>query len=264
MSTSFRKDRMSIARNYALYYGFGRVNELSHFDIAIVDSKSLSIQEVQELKVKNTLIITYLSIFEVSPTEPIFKELADEDFWLVEGEPIKNEAYGTFLVNIQSKKWINHLLKEVNRQFMVLESDGLFMDTIGDIELHGLPEDIRKQQLEGLIKFLYALKMLYPTHVYIQNNGIEQVCLYTAPYIDGICWENPPIGLAESEEWVNVMENRLLGLGEKYDLQVFLLLEETIEAERKSYEKIKKFAKKHDYLLYNAPYKYVGGVNLLK
>lgn len=35
--------------------------------------------------------------------------------------------------------------------------------------------------------------------ILIQNNGLESVYLETAPYIDGICWGNPPFSLTESD-----------------------------------------------------------------
>ncbi|MDF2606153.1 MAG: hypothetical protein K0S34_343 [Bacillales bacterium] len=264
MPKSFRKDRMKLANSYTLYYGHGRGNELALFDIAIIDSKGHTSDEINKLKLQNTLVITYLSIFEVSPHEPIFKELTEEDFWIVDGEPVKNKAYGTYLVSLNSKKWLNYLLHEVKRQLVVLETDGIFLDTIGDIENYGLPYNLRQQQLKGVVNFLYALKMLYPNHLFIQNNGLEEVCLHTAMYIDGICWENPPFNLNESEEWVKVITNRLLKLKLDFDIQIFLLLEESIEKERNSYEKAKKVARKHGFLLYNAPGRYVDGINLAK
>ncbi|MDF2946172.1 MAG: hypothetical protein K0S51_851 [Bacillales bacterium] len=264
MPKSFRKDRMKLAKSYALYYGHGRGNELALFDIAIIDSKGHTTEDINKLKVKNTLVITYLSIFEVSPNEAIFKELSEEDFWLIDGERVQNEAYGTYLVSLKSKKWLNYLLIEVKRQLVVFESDGIFLDTIGDIENDGLPYNLRQQQLKGVVNFLYALKILYPNHLFIQNNGLEEVCLHTAMYIDGICWENPPLNLNESYEWVEVITNRLLKFKLDFDIQILLLLEESIEKERNSYEKAKKLARKQEFLLYNAPGKYVDGINLAK
>jgi hypothetical protein len=264
MPKSFRKDRLKLAKSYALYYGHGRDNELALFDIAIIDFKGHTMEEINKLKVKNTLVITYLSIFEVSPNEAIFKELSEEDFWLVDGDRVQNEAYGTYLVSLKSKKWLNYLLNEVKRQLIVFESDGIFLDTVGDIENYGLPYNLRQQQLKVVVNLLYALKMLYPNHLFIQNNGLEEVCLHTAMYIDGICWENPPLNLNESYEWVEVITNRLLKLKLDFDIQILLLLEESIEKERNSYEKAKKLARKQGFLLYNASGKYVDGINLAK
>lgn len=261
MQTSFRKDRMLRAQNYCLYYGYGKVDELSTFDLAIVEPKGLSIEEFKLLNSSNTVVITYFSLIEVHPYESIFQELTEEDFILVEGKPLINEAFGTYLVNLQSKKWIEYLLDKARRHCEVLESDGLFLDTIGDIELSTIPSSLKVNQLNAAVNFLYILKLLYPTHLIIQNNGLEKVCLQTAPYIDGICWENPPFSLSESEEWVEIIVKRLSQLKETYQTKIFLLLEETIEKEHRSYVKAKKFAREQGFLLYNAPSNYVEGIN---
>ncbi|NRD77992.1 hypothetical protein HPT25_11410 [Bacillus sp. BRMEA1] len=264
MLTSFRKDQLLAAKNYALYYGYGRADELSLFDIAIVDPNGLKQEEFEQLRLKKTMVITYLSLLEVHPSEPIYRELSSEDFLLMDGKPVKNEAFGTFIMSLQSKKWMNHLLTKINRHFSIIESDGIFLDTIGDIEFHFLPEKIKKQQLQAAVNFLSVVKMLYPHHLFIQNNGLEMVAEETAAYIDGICWENPPFSLEQSKEWVEVMIRKLDKLKERHHVKIFLLLEETIEKERNAYEQAKKMAKKHDFLLYNASKNYVEGFNIVK
>lgn len=264
MHTSLLKDRMLIAQNYALYYGYGKVEELSLFDLAIIEPKGLEIEELNQIKARNTVIITYLSLLEVHPTESIFQELTNDDFIMLDGEPFKNEAFETYLVNLHSKTWINYLLKEIHFRFQILEADGLFLDTIGDLEFSTIPLNIKEKQLMALTNFLSILKMLYPTRLIIQNNGLETVCQQTAPYIDGICWENPPLSLPESKEWVDLIVQRLAKLKNEYQLKIFLLLEETIEKERNTYTKAKKMAKEQGFLLYNAPSKYVTDVNIIK
>lgn len=261
--SNLRKDRLLLARNYSLYYGNRRIDELAKFDLVIVEPKGHSINDIKQLKEKNTLVITYLSLMEVHPTEPIFKNLTVEDFLHVEGKPYINESFGTYLVNLQSITWMNYLLKVVKHQLNELESDGIFLDTIGDIEMLSLPNPIKERQLKAAVNFLYVIKLLYPYHLIIQNNGLESVCLHTAPYIDGICWENPPVSLMESKPWVDLINQRLSILINQYDLKILLLLEETTEKKRNAYAHAKKLAKERGYILYNAPNNYVEGVNML-
>ena len=51
---------------------------------------------------------------------------------VVDGKPMRNEAFGTYLVDLQSKKWMDYLLEKVSHHIEVLDVDGLFLDTIGD------------------------------------------------------------------------------------------------------------------------------------
>ena len=257
LQKSNRKVRMLSAKNYALYYGYGQVGMLSHFDLIIVEPKGHTRLEFKELREKKKVIFTYLSLLEVHPTEPIFQELSEDDFLYVNGQPLRNEAFGTYLVNLKSQKWMSYLLETVQHHLLGLEADGLFLDTIGDIECPTIPYSVKRKQLYAAINFLHVLKMLYPSHLIIQNNGLETVCLETAPYIDGICWENPPLSLHGSKEWADLIVQRLTFLKNEFQLKVFLLLEETVEKERKSYTSAQVVAEENGFLLYNAPKDYL-------
>jgi len=256
-----RKNRMLAAKNYALYYGYGKGEELSCFDLIIVEPKGFSLPEFKKLREANKVLFTYLSLIEVHPTDSIFEQLTEEDLLIVDGKPMRNEAFGTYLVNLQSKKWIDYLLKKVSHHIEVLKVDGLFLDTIGDIEFTSIPLSEKNVQLKAVINFLHIFKMLYPTHLLIQNNGLEAVCLETAPYIDGICWENPPLSSPVNKDWTDQILQRLSLLKEEFQLTIFLLVEMTWNQEKEAYLAAKKVAKEKDYLLYLAPKNYIEGVN---
>lgn len=256
-----RKERMLAAKNYALYYGYGKGEKLSCFDLIIVEPKGFAITEFKKLRETNKVLFTYLSLVEVHPTDSIFQQLTKEDLLVVDGKPMINEAFGTYIVNLQSKKWMNHLLEKVSYHTEVLKVDGLFLDTIGNIELSSIPSSEKKTQLKEIINFLHTFKMLYPTHLLIQNNGLEVVCLETAPYIDGICWENPPLSSLANKEWTDQIFQRLSLLKEEFQLKVFLLVEMTSEQKKEAYLVAKEVAKERDFLLYFAPKDYVEDVN---
>jgi hypothetical protein len=262
MENSLRKDRLLLSQNFALYYGHNQIDLLSRFDMAIVEPKGQSITNIKRLKVWNTLVISYLSFMEVHPTETIFEQLSDDDFLRINNHKMMNKEFGTYLINLKSKRWIQYLIEEIHHRYNTLESDGIFMDTIGDID--GLPEEVRKEQLVAITNFLFIIKTLYPKHLIIQNNGLEHVILQTSPYIDGVCWENPPVSLPESREWVCLILERLLILKENWKLKILYLLEETVEKERKAYMKARKIAKENDFLLYSASKNYVEGVYVIK
>lgn len=256
-----RKNKMLAAKNYALYYGYGQGEELSCFDLIIVEPKGFTSPEFKKLRETNNVLFTYLSLIEVHPTDSIFQQLTEEDFLVVDGKPMRNETFGTYLVNLQSKKWMDYLLEKVSHHIEVLKVDGLFLDTIGDIEFSSIPSSVKHTQLKAFINFLHIFKMLYPTHLLIQNNGLETVCLETAPYIDGICWENPPLSSPADKEWTDQILQRLSLLKEEFQLTVFLLIEMAAEQEKEDYLVAKKVAKEKNFLLYLAPKNYVEWVD---
>lgn len=258
--TSLRKDQLKMSKSFALYYGYGEVEKMSRYDIAIIEPKGMTVEDIRYMKDRKTLVLSYLSLVEVHPTEPIFKELTDEDFLFINHEKVINLAFGTYLVNLKSEKWLKYLHSEVEHRFIFMGTDGLFLDTIGDLELPSIPVSIREEQIQAALHILSTLKTRFPQHLLIQNNGLEHLCEHTAPYIDGILWENPPLTLNPSKEWVEVIMSRLERIQEKYGLRLFMLFEETIEKERKAYSVAKKVGKAKNYLVYFAPAHYVAGV----
>ncbi|MGV3488009.1 MAG: endo alpha-1,4 polygalactosaminidase [Tuberibacillus sp.] len=258
--TSLRKDRLAFVESYALYYGYGQRERLSQYDLVIIEPKAMTSSDIQYLMRHKTLIISYLSVFEVHPNEPIFRELKEDDFLYVNGQRLVNENFGTYYVDLRSERWMRHLMLETEFRLIMMPSDGLFLDTIGGIELNTLGREIREEQLQAAIQWLKTVRATYPNHLLIQNNGLEFLCQYTAEFIDGILWENPPLTLKESREWVKVVMNRIEKLSQEHDLKLFLLFEETMEKERHAYGVGKLYEKEKNILVYLAPAHYVGGV----
>lgn len=259
-SVSLRKTQLLNTKNFALYYGVGKTRELSNFDIAIVESKGQSLTNIEAMKKEDTLVFVYQSILEVHPSEPVFEKLSKADFLLDDGQPIRNENFGTYLVSLKSKTWISYLLEEIKHKLERLEADGIFMDTIGSIEMQSIPPKLRESERHSITNFLHVLRLLYPYALFIQNSGVEQVCTFTKPYIDGICWENPPFSLKESEEWCEVILKRLKGYQDNYDIRVFFLYDAKEALTKESYPIAKTIAQRNHFLLYEASNNYVDGV----
>lgn len=260
--TSLRQDQLKLVQSYALYYGYGEREKLARFDLVIIEPKACHEDDLRYLQTKKTLVLSYLSVMEVQPTDAIFPTLQTEDFLLVDGRPLMNDVFGTYYVNLTSRRWQAYLKKETDYRLHTIRSDGLFLDTIGGLEHPVLTKEQREEQVTAALDWLKWVKQHYPDHLLIQNNGLETLCLQTAPYINGILWENPPLTLPESQAWVDVIFRQLEALSHSFDLRLFLLFEETVERERQSYPKAKRLAKKKPYLVYNAPENYVKGVNL--
>lgn len=254
---SLRKDRLLLAKDFGLFYGHGKVKELSRFDVAIIDPKGLSAQDIIFLKNQDTLVIAYLSIMEVHPSEAIFSQLKDDDFLKIHHQRVINKPFGTYLVNLNSKTWMSYLLEEMEQRMIGHEVDGIFLDTVGDLDMMSIPPALREQQLNALTNLLYIYRLKYPHHLLIQNNGLETVCHHTISYIDGILWENPPLALQESQAWVKRMLDQFDALQKDNAIQVFLLFEETLVQNKDVMPMVKKLAKDKGYLYYKAPEKYL-------
>lgn len=252
-----RKQLWQLANNYALYYGAGQSERLSGYDVAVVEPAGQTADGLRQLRQAGTLVFAYVSIVEIASYHAQFGLLRESDFLRLDGKPLTNETFGTYMLDLMSERWRGLLHHHIGRLLLGDGYDGLFLDTIGNVEMHALPHALRERQLSAAADLVHHLKRWFPEHLLIQNNGLERLCLHTADAIDGICWENPPFHRPESTEWVDAITARLQEMAERKGLKVFLLLEEGQAEWEKREKAARALSERHRFLLYRAPVNYV-------
>ncbi|MBP1154267.1 MULTISPECIES: endo alpha-1,4 polygalactosaminidase [unclassified Paenibacillus] len=253
-----RRQLFQDARSFAVYYGRGQISQLSQFNIAIVEPSAHTAQEIQALKESDTLVIGYVTIMEQGPFHEMYGRLKEEDFLKVNGERMYKPSFDTYMMDLKSKRWRGLLQYQMGKLLVHEGYDGIFMDTIGNVESPDIPVVESQLQIERATEITRDLRQLFPRHVIIQNNGLERLCLQTAPFLDGICWENPLFSYKESQEWSQSVLNRLVNLKERYGIRSLFLHEEN-EIKRKPSAGVmaQSIADKHEFLYYEAPDYYV-------
>lgn len=260
-----RKQKWREVKDYALYYGVGREEELAIFDAAVVEPKGQTLHSLGKIQSTGTLVLCYVSFMEVHPWDSDFLLLREEDFLKEAGGYLKNTAFDTFLVDPRSERWARLLLHRIGKLLRGDGYDGIFLDTIGDVEKTSL-----KKEGAGLImaaaSLVNRIRQLYPEFLLIQNNGLEELLYYTTAYIDGICWENPPLARKDSSKWSKVILDHLEELQQNKDIRVMLLFEEGETGKDKeerdsSFLLAQKNLSNSRFLLYRAPNDYTEGIN---
>ena len=244
-----RKERLRCARNYCVFYGSSRVEQLSQYELVILEPLGHSAEEIKQLKDSGTLVVAYLSVMEVPRESEQCNLLDEDDFLKANNQFLMNSAYDTYLVDIRSKKW-NAILEQTISQLINNSGyDGIFLDTIGDAEWDEIPIESRYSILWAAVNFVQRTRARFDENILIQNNGLGILCEYTSPYIDGICWENPKFTGREDCRWSKAVVKRLQGLRKRYKLKILFLVEGKCDFSFK-------IAKKNGFLLYNAPFQY--------
>ncbi|MCM0647207.1 endo alpha-1,4 polygalactosaminidase [Clostridium swellfunianum] len=221
-----RREQFKNAKDYILYYGIGKEEELSKHDIAIVEPLGQTKETLDLMHKQGTLVIAYVSAIEISKHFPMFNLLKQEDFIHVNDNPLKNEEFETYLLNIGSKRWSSMLIQHIGNLIVNENYDGIFLDTLGDIEWSVLPEGLRNDMLLSARKLLNTIRGLFEDIIIIQNNGMHQVLNYTFEFIDGLCLENPKLELSDTSDWVQASIDKLKALRKDYAIKVLLLYEE--------------------------------------
>lgn len=251
---SSRRGFYQKAHSYIVYYGTGNVHKLAHYDIAIIEPSAYSAQEVKVLKAANTLVLGYVSIMELGDFHKMYGQLKDEDFLRIKGEKFYKPEFQTYVLDLKSKHWQGLLSHHVGRLLLHEGYDGIFMDTIGDVEAPNFPPVESDLQIVQAVHMLRRYRSLFPDHVFVQNNGLERLCLQTAKYLDGICWENPPFTLKQSAAWCQSVLDQIIELKMKFGVRA-LFLNEADEIINKPAARVmaQSLADKHGFLYYEAP-----------
>lgn len=259
--------RFSQAQNYAVYYGVGREQDLAKFDLAIVEPEGQTAEALAQMQSAGTLVLAYLSIMEVLPYSSDRKLLTESDYIFLDGQRFINQEYGNYWVDLRSAAWSKLLLNKAHYLINIRGFDGLFLDTIGYVESTELSADLRKALITAAAEIVRLLRQNFAEYVLVQNNGLEELINFTSPYVNGICWENPPFNQAQARPWATAVLNNLLAIKEQYGMQVLLLAEEDLAADcvrgqTDGLSRTEIIAGVLDFLVYKAPGKYIGNVNL--
>lgn len=255
------------AKNYALYYGPGREGDLAQFDLAIVEPAGQSQSSLRAMQLSGTLVLAYLSVMEVPPWDPVLSILRPEDFLSQGGRPLCNQAFGNYLADLRSSRWAGLLLHRAGSLLDRWGYDGLFLDTIGDVEDPGLPGGLADSLLLAAAELVGGIRKLFPGRILVQNNGLERLCLLTAEMINGLCWENPPLADQSCRPWSGSIITRLESLKKKHGLKIMLLVEDGETSEPSCGTNCLlsgRLAVEKGFLFYRAYRGYTGGVYCLK
>jgi endo-alpha-1,4-polygalactosaminidase (GH114 family) len=254
-----RIKRFSRVTNYVLYYGLGREKDISRFDLAIVEPAGQTKESIEVVKSSGTLLLAYISIMELALWEKELKLLEKDDFIHHQGEPLIN-SFNNYVLDIRSDRWKNIIMERAENLLHHHRYDGLFLDTIGDIEWAGFTCETGDSLLLAAANIVKDLRDQFPDYLLLQNNGFNRLFDYTARHIDGICWENPVFSDESYALWSQAILEKLSWYQIKEGIKIFLLLEEcSSDQENKSL--VKKIAQTRKYLLYLAPVGYVEGIN---
>ncbi|NLI92057.1 MAG: endo alpha-1,4 polygalactosaminidase [Peptococcaceae bacterium] len=250
--------QFSMCRNYVLYYGHRQEEMLSLFDMAVVDPAGQTDGSIQHIKKAGTLVIGYLSVLEICPWSREFSFLKKDDYLQSEGQPLINPKFNNYWVDLRSESWTNLLLHKVSYFLNYLKYDGVFFDTLGYIEENGYPLSRKQESIFLLTQIVRRIRETFPRHILIQNGGLAEIIQYTSPFLNAVCWENPPDRERVKVPWLPVLVDNLNKIKSEYNIQILLLT----EGQSRDIPAVRKMAKEQSFLAYHAKDGYTGKINI--
>jgi len=153
--------------NIALYYG-GNVpwDELAAFDAAVVEPDAAGPLPAN-WRDGRTLPVAYLSLGEVHPTRPYFKDIPAA--WHLGA----NTAWGSVVIDQTQADWPRWLIERSVKPLWEAGYRGFFLDTLDSYQLVAKTPQARAAQEAGLARIITEIKRAYPQAKLIFNRGFE-------------------------------------------------------------------------------------------
>ena len=173
-------------RSFVTYYGVDSVEEMADFQLAIIESRNHSPEDIERLKKAGVYVVGYITIGEDdSLHRGNGKGPGGYASWYLDadrdGKPDMNPNWKSYYVNAGDPLWQERILKGV-AEIVGKGCDGIFMDTVDTVELY--PET-----REGMISLIRKIREKFPHIIMVQNRGFP-VIKDTAPFIDAVMYED--------------------------------------------------------------------------
>ena len=174
-------------KTYVCYYGQPKIEQLSQFDLAIIEPSNYTADQIKVLKNSGTIVIGYISFGEQDsgPVKGDGKGPGGFASWYIDAnnddKPDVNPNWNSYYVN-GNLAWQKFIIKE--RMKEVLEEkncDGIFMDTLDTSELF-------ESNRNNFVKLVKSAKESYPEKFSFSNRGFH-LLPEIGPYIDGLMYE---------------------------------------------------------------------------
>ncbi len=238
---------------YAVYYGYGRQEELSFNDLIIVEPKAQDKASLSVLKQHGAQVLAYVSVMEITKAQMGEFLLEDRDLIITDEKSPETNDYGNYKVDLRTEKWHRYLMDLIIRLCANEKYDGVFLDTIGNLESEQVLLAYHYELHKAYRLLLKEIRANFPDIIIIQNNGLDTVFHHARDLINGICWENPPIGAVQSILWVKMITRRLIQQIKSNPEFLVMLLED----QNRYPLRTKKYAQKNNWLYYRANHDYL-------
>jgi hypothetical protein len=255
------RSRFHLARTFTVYYGRGRLDEISLFDVGILESAAYTREQVEMLSSAGTLPVAYLSCLESGEHLSHHGAVKPQDYLRLRGDRVFKPEFNTWVMDPRSPNWRAVVCRVAAEVLERKAFCGLFLDTIDDAEDPFLPLEIRREVIAATSTLVSQIRAAHPEAILIQNRGFNWVLAHTAALVDGVCWESftwPLEPGSKDSFWVAARLRWILDLKRRHGFRVMLL---GCPNRSDSEAAVKALCRQHGFMYYAAPGSYEAGVN---
>ncbi len=236
--------------SYKIYYDAptkSKIKKMQRYDLMIIEPVYYTAAQIKELKKYGTKVYGYINTMEADNWNTDFiNQLNESDFFHRNVERVHYAEWDSYLTDITSSHYQAILVAEVKKQIVDKGLDGVFLDTVGNIDNeHSEQPDVLAAQRDGMSQFMGTLNELYPSLSLIQNWGFGTLKSHTYRYVDGIMWESFNYNVVSNDQWSKNRIQELRTLDTTHNIK-------TLTVSSAQQAKSKAFAKENGFIHFHA------------
>ncbi|KKI90555.1 hypothetical protein WQ54_21750 [Bacillus sp. SA1-12] len=217
------KQKLEKVEEFKYYLDTGNKSigeQMKQMDLVIIEPIEMQQMYINAAQESGTLVYGYINTMEGDKwNNELYRKFIEEDFYKDKnGDRIYFEEWDSYMMDMTSPHYQEVMLEEIQKQVVSKGLDGVFLDTVGNIDSF-LPESEQTEQNEELVKFIKKIKQQNDMSV-AQNWGFHTLMNYTAHYVDFIMWEDFSYRVVGKDEWSLEMMKELQKVRKKHGTQV--------------------------------------------
>lgn len=245
---------LSKMKNYKIFYDSPNKNilrEMKNYDVVIIEPVYYTRQQVKAIQRAGTKVYGYINSMEADRwNEALYTQMEEKDFFHRHGSRVYYKQWDSYLMNMDEEHYRQVLLNEVTKQVHAKGCDGVFLDTVGNIDdEHENDPEILRTQRTAMAAFMQIIKDKHPKLAFIQNWGFDTLSTVTYPFVDGIMWGGFEYSAIVGDEWAQQKIAKLKQLRKKHKIQVL-----TVSGREE--EESRKYAEAHGFCHFHSPHGY--------
>lgn len=182
--------RLSQIKHWALYYGTLNPPALSRYDLVVVAPQAWRGDALARLRAGGARVLAYLSVLEVPKGR---REPPPANVLRVDGRAADQPTWSTWILDPRRAETAARVYDQA-LTLMGQGFDGLFLDTLGDVEDQRLPPGLRSRLIPAVAHLVAGVRARIGGGLLVSNWGLGLLLDLTLPYVDAVCWEDFPMG----------------------------------------------------------------------
>ncbi|WP_416828313.1 endo alpha-1,4 polygalactosaminidase [Ectobacillus polymachus] len=191
------------SKSFTIYYGDATataIQKLSQYNTVIIEPYAFTKEQISQLKKSGTKVLGYVSVMELESQH--INQVTDSDYYYYNGSKMQIPQWNTYIMDITNPHYRSVVLTKVKEQVAQKGMDGVFLDTVGDIDDYFYDKPIDQANLRnGYTALLKDIKATNPNLLIMQNWGFDTVKTTSLPYLDAVLWEDFNSKIIAKDEW---------------------------------------------------------------